>query len=350
MAGKHSRRRKTAGTLSKAAAATAALGVVSAAPAFAASAFTVRGTDILSPGDSPETIVPGIFAGYDVAPIDYGASPLGIDRSAREAAAAVGRAVDGTDGDMIVAGFSQGAIAVAYEKQRLMALPPEQRPAADELTFVTVGDPTGPQGIMRWLPGRVPVVGVQPVDVPETPYDTVIVNREYDGWADFPDRPWNLVSTANAVAGIVYVHGRYPELGPIDLDTVPAEDVTKTTNSLGGKTTNYLVRTDKLPLVQPLRDLHVPEPVVAAIEQPLKRVVDAGYARNDAASSATTTPKVRPSFKATPGETVATKADKVDAKPDPIKADPDTKADDAKPAGDAKGASEGGNDSKAAAA
>ena len=62
MAGKHSRRRKTAGTLSKAAAATAAFGVVSAAPAFAASAFTVRGTDILSPGDSPETIVPGIFA------------------------------------------------------------------------------------------------------------------------------------------------------------------------------------------------------------------------------------------------------------------------------------------------
>jgi hypothetical protein len=109
--------------------------------------------------------------------------------------------------------------------------PPEQRPAADQLTFVTIGDPTNPQGILHWLPGRVPVIGVSPVDVHDTPYDTVIVNREYDGWAD--------------------VHGRYLELGPIDLDAVRAENVTETTNSAGGKTTTYLVPTDKLPRDEP---------------------------------------------------------------------------------------------------
>lgn len=294
-------KRAVAGALGTA----AAVSVLGAAPALAATAITVRGTDILSPGDSPEAIVPSIFAGYDVQPVDYAASPVDMDRSAREAAAAVGSAVDASDGKTIVAGFSQGAIAVAYEKQRLMALPPEQRPAAGELTFVTVGDPTGPQGIIRWLPGRVPVIGVQPVDVPETPYDTVIVNREYDGWADFPDRPWNVISTVNAVMGIVYVHGRYPELGPIDLDAVPANNVTETTNSLGGKTTTYLVPTNKLPIVQPLRDLHVPEPIVQAIEAPLKQVVDAGYARNDANADTTSRPAVRPSVKAEP----TTKAD-----------------------------------------
>jgi hypothetical protein len=109
------------------------------------------------------------------------------------------------------------------------------------------------------------------------------VNREYDGWADFPDRPWNLVSTANAVLGIVFVHGQYGELGPIDLSTIPPKDITETVNSAGGKTTTYLAPTDKLPLVQVLRDLGVPESIVKSVEQPLKQIVDAGYSRNDTA-------------------------------------------------------------------
>ena len=53
-------------------------------------------------------------------------------------------------------------------------------------------------------------------------------------------------------------------------------------NSLGGSTTSYLIPTAKLPLVQPLRDIGVPEKIVAAIEKPLKKVVDKGYTRNDA--------------------------------------------------------------------
>src|SRR5262245_8302744 len=259
--------------------AAATVSVLFAAPAFGATAFTIRGTDILSPGDRPEDLVPSLFAGDEVVPIDYPASIVGMDKGVAVAVENLETGMDGVDGPIVISGFSQGAIAVAIEKQRIMALPPEQRPA--DVTFVTVGDPTNPQGILHWLPGRLPVIGVSPVDVPDTPYDTIIVNREYDGWSDFPDRPWNLLSTANAVMGIVYVHGRYLEIGPIDLDAVPTENVTETTNTAGGKTTTYLVPTDKLPLVQPLRDLHVPEPIVQTIERPLKKVVDAGYARND---------------------------------------------------------------------
>ena len=72
------------------------------------------------------------------------------------------------------------------------------------------------------------------------------------------------------------MHGHYDE-ADLDVSHVPAKNVTTVLNSLGGKTTTYLVPTDKLPLVQPLRDLHVPEGIVTKIEKPLKRIVDAGY-------------------------------------------------------------------------
>jgi len=52
-------------------------------------------------------------------------------------------------------------------------------------------------------------------------------------------------------------------------------------NSKGGVTTSYFIETEHLPLLLPLRIAGVPERLVAAIEEPLRRVVDAGYSRND---------------------------------------------------------------------
>lgn len=267
-----------------AAAALIALGA--AAPAPGATAITVSGTQIGHTPPGPVQLLPDYFAGDTVVDIAYPAAIFGMDRSIAVAAAGVAQAVADTDGPLVVAGFSQGAIALVYEKQRLMATPAEQRPDADRLTFVTVGDPTGPGGILRFLPFRIPVLGLSPVAVPETPYDAIVVTGEYDGWADFPDRPWNLISLANALLGVIYVHGRY-ELLPdgLDLTAVPERNITATTNSLGGRTTTYLVPTEKLPLVAPLRDIGVPEPLVAALEKPLRSIVDAGYARNDPAAA-----------------------------------------------------------------
>ena len=53
----------------------------------------------------------------------------------------------------------------------------------------------------------IPILNYRISRIAESPYPTTIVIGEYDGWADPPDRPWNLVSSANALAGIVYVHG-----------------------------------------------------------------------------------------------------------------------------------------------
>ena len=267
-------------------AAAALVAVGTAVPAAGATAITVSGTRIGHTPPGPVQLLPEYFAGDTVIDIDYPATILGMDRSIATAAAGVARAVDDTDGPLVVAGFSQGAIAVAYEKRLLMDRPPGQRPQADRLTFVTVGDPTGAGGIMRFLPFPIPVLGLSPIAVPETPYDGIVVTGEYDGWADFPDRPWNLISLANALLGVIYVHGRY-ELLPdgLDLAAVPEQNITTVTNSLGGRTTTYVIPTARLPLIQPLRDIGVPEPVVAALEVPLRRIVDAGYVRNDPAKA-----------------------------------------------------------------
>lgn len=267
-------------------AAAALVAVGTAAAASGATAITVSGTRIGHAPPGPVQLLPEYFAGDAVIDVDYPAAILGMDRSIATAAAGVARAVDETDGPLVVAGFSQGAIAVAYEKRLLMDRPPAQRPQADRLTFVTVGDPTAAGGIMRFLPFPIPVLGLSPIAVPDTPYDSIVVTGEYDGWADFPDRPWNLISLANALLGVIYVHGRY-ELLPdgLDLTAVPEQNISTVTNSLGGRTTTYVIPTERLPLVQPLRDIGVPESAVATLEVPLRRIVDAGYARNDPAKA-----------------------------------------------------------------
>ena len=96
---------------------------------------------------------------------------------------------------------------------------------------------------------------------------------------------WKQVNRLAADSGIAVetVKGRgYRIPGGLDLSAVPAANITTTTNSLGGHTTRYLIPTEKLPLLQPLRDIGIPENIVAQVEKPPKAVVDAGYARHDA--------------------------------------------------------------------
>ncbi|BBX71374.1 hypothetical protein MPSYJ_48350 [Mycolicibacterium psychrotolerans] len=91
--------------------------------------------------------------------------------------------------------------------------------------------------------------------------------------ADFPDRWWNLLAVANAVAGSIFVH--VPVMFA-DLSTVPAENIDVDLDTKGGITTHYLVPTEKLPLVRLF-------PSLASREAELKAAIDAGYSRNDPA-------------------------------------------------------------------
>jgi diacyltrehalose acyltransferase len=270
----------------------------------------LSGTGIVTEGDI-NWILNGNLTGAQNVP--YPRSSTGMNASVGVGADAIVDILDAAEGPVRIAGTSQGALAIAEAKRTLMARDEADRPDADEVTFLAIGDPSGPTGIGSRLPGLyVPYIDVTFQPAPETPYDTIIVTREYDGLADFPDRPLNFVATLNALAGIVYVHP--VSYGPdTDLEAIPDEDVTETVNSLGGRTTSYFVQNDRLPLLQPLRDLNVDERLIAAIEQPLKQVVDAGYSRNDGR----------------PGESESDDTEAASTKADTTEAE-DTKADDPK--------------------
>ena len=168
-------------------------GVAIAAP----TTFTLGGTYQLT--DNGQPVPPlnlsGVLGGkYDDGPavsVAFPATVVGMDQSVALGADHLVAQIQSSSGERRALGISQGAIAVAEAKRRLMALPVDQRPASGALTFVAIGDPTRPGH------GALSQMGYRTVD---TPYDTVYFTREYDGFADLPDR-FNVLAIANAAAG-----------------------------------------------------------------------------------------------------------------------------------------------------
>lgn len=122
---------------------------------------------------------------------------------------------------------------------------------------------------------HLPILNYTPQPLPETRFNTVVLINQYDGWADPITNPWNLLTVANALMGLIYVH---PYAQNSDLSTVPTEDITTTTNSQGGTVTTYFVPTEHLPLTMLLRQLRVPAAIVDGIDNLLRPIIDAGYA------------------------------------------------------------------------
>lgn len=176
---------------------------------------------------------------------------------------------DDPNGHITITSLSQGTIVANEEKRALM----DAGVPGDQVTIIETGSPY--RGLASKLPEGTFVPGVnytvtRPV---ESPYEVIVVNGEYDGWADPPDRMWNVVADANAIMGSQYVHS------PTALSKrEDAVQLSRDTNTKGGTTTTYLVPTKNLPLTQPLRDLGVDTKV---IDKPLRAIVDAGYKRND---------------------------------------------------------------------
>ena len=108
----------------------------------------------------------------------------------------------------------------------------------------------------------------------DTQFDTVEILQQYDGFSDFPLYPLNLVSTANALLGALYVH-------PYDLEPSLADPGTPPpTHTEYGDTDYYFFETEDLPLFGPLRQLGVPEPVIDVVEPFFRVLVELGYDRS----------------------------------------------------------------------
>lgn len=220
----------------------------------------------------------GIFTDPDPTGIRYPAQlwpiqgKLTLDESVAVGIANLDAALQASDGPVTVVALSQGAVVVNYEKRALMA----QSDPPSDISFVTIGDPTNSDGgLLAKLPHiHIPILDATIPGAPvETPYDTTEIVHEYDGFADFPDNPFNLLADLNTFAGVVYEH---PNKSGVDL-TDPRNVVTTSTNSLGGTTTHILVPTDELPLTRPLRTLGVPDRVVDRLDRPLRKIINSAY-------------------------------------------------------------------------
>ena len=180
-----------------------------------------------------------------------------------------------TGNSAVVFGYSQSATIATNEINALLALPAGSQPGPNQLSFMLIGDPNNPVGgLLERFPGfYIPFLDV-PFNgaTPQSPWHTTIYTAQYDGIADAPQYPLNVVSDLNAFMGYFFVHGTYPDMTASQI----ANAVPLPTN--GGNTSYYMIMTQNLPLLQPIRAIPYAGPPIADIFQPdLRVIVDLGY-------------------------------------------------------------------------
>ena len=192
-------------------------------------------------------------------------------------------------------GTSQGSLVVSDEIRWLIA---NGSPGTSQVKFVLTGDPGNPDGgvFERFNGLTIPVLGVgfNGATPPNSPYQTAIYTNQYDGVADFPRYPLNLIADANAVAGFLYGPHDYADYS---YETLAATQL-PTSPGYTGNTTYSMVLTQNLPLLDPLLDpvrrglppnaASAPQPygdAVADLIQPdLRVLVDMGYGSDEYAN------------------------------------------------------------------
>ena len=190
-------------------------------------------------------------------PYPQGTGEVGVQRGATNLDGAL--AADSSP--TVVFGYSEGAVVATRWLAKHAGT--ATAPAPQQVSFILVGNPARKYGGIR------PAVSDE-METPSTEYTVLDVAREYDGVADYPDDPSNLLAVANAFAGAATTHTDY---GSVDLDTAD------TTVWQDGNTTYVLVRNKNLPLLAPLRTIGLTG-LADKLNDPLKKAVDSGYNRN----------------------------------------------------------------------
>ena len=80
-------------------------------------------------------------------------------------------------------------------------------------------------------------------ELTDTQFHTDVITRQYDGGADFPLYPLNVISLLNAVLGIFYVH-----LYDLDVSLAPDPSTSPPIKTQYGDTSYYFFETQDLPL------------------------------------------------------------------------------------------------------
>lgn len=246
-------------------------------------------------------IEPATGASYAPIGVDYPAG-LPVDHTVRigltdlQAAMAQQQASD-PGAPYLIEGYSLSALIAVELKRQLAAMVNAGQPAP-EVTLALFGSGNRPSGgLFERLDGLyVPVLGVdangaEPTDLG---IPTIDFAAQYDGGADFPQYPINLLADLNAALGFIYVHGAYGDGAVAGLDDIGGtaapltgpfidhyvEGSTATVLQQHGDTTFYLQPTAELPLLGPLRTLGVPESLLNIVQPALRVIVEAGYDRS----------------------------------------------------------------------
>ena len=156
-------------------------------------------------------------------------------------------------------------------------------PPGVHLNFTLVGDPSNPNGgLLTRFPGlSLPSLGITfGTATPGNSFPTNIYTIEYDGFGDFPQYPIDVLSDVNAFVGIIELHGTYPFFSASQLlPTTMGGEAIQLTNTVGPTQTQYFILpTQNLPLLDPVRAIPVIGNPIADLVQPdLRVLVDLGY-------------------------------------------------------------------------
>ncbi len=174
-----------------------------------------------------------------------------------------------------VFGYSQGAILAALELPKLQ----QAGIPTQDVSFVLVGNEMTPNGGML---ARFPGLNLPSLGIPfyggmaaNTGYSVYNYTLEYDGFADFPRYPIDFLADLNAIAGMLFVHPTYL--------TIPQSQVNSaiqlpTSPGYNGGTTYYMIPTQNLPLLDPLRAIpYVGNPLADLLQPDLRYLVNWGY-------------------------------------------------------------------------
>jgi hypothetical protein len=185
-----------------------------------------------------------------------------------------------------VLGYSQSSVISSLVMQNILSGNyPFQVPSTSQLGFTLLGDPMNPNGglLERFAGLTLPSLGFDfyGATPPNTPYNTAIYTLEYDGFADFPQYPIDVLSDLNAVLGIQYVHGTYASINPNALpqgDTMIELPGSATLPGGTGATNYYMIAQPNLPLLDPVRAIPIIGNPIADLAQPdLAVLVNLGY-------------------------------------------------------------------------
>lgn len=214
---------------------------------------------------------PTVLQGYFCAapntcrPVDYQTLPgdkfneLGADRLVSAV-----KALPADGGPVTLLGYSQGA-QVIYSTLRRWQADPATAPDPSRVSWVSVGNPDNPIGGIRTK------LGTSQPRPTETPYAGTEVIRQYDGWADWPDNPTNLLAVANAIVGMQTVHTKYFDVNVNDPANV--RYTPNLTDGSPGNVTYVYVPNPVLPLVAGFG------PLAPTLDSLLRPIVEKAYTR-----------------------------------------------------------------------